>query len=246
MAHARELATHIAYALLDPGSLVRRARRRQTLQVDGRVPLTRDGFVELDDDLAHVGLLISDAADGIDRRRSGIDVLATHGMRDAFLDEQAAGPALRSEGEEFRIRTVHRNAEPQGQIALELRSVIGHQMGALAVHDEGADALDQMRAFKQLDGERPRAAVLRRDEEKARSSVARNHAREQSQVVIHRAWQDGLRGYIDQPGAGLAQEQQEKKESLLVRLHRRALDVNLCRDRWNNDDGLLLLIEGTD
>src|SRR5262249_9385770 len=192
MAHARELATHIAYALLDPGSLVRRARRRQTLQVDGRVPLTRDGFVELDDDVAHVGLLISDAADGIDRRRSGIDVLATHGVRDAFLDEQAAGPALRSEGEEFRIRAVHRDAEPQGQVALERRSVIGHKMGAVAVRHDGTDALDQMRAFKHFDGERPRATVLRRDKEKARSSVTHNYAREESQIVIHRAWQDGL------------------------------------------------------
>src|SRR5215813_15415645 len=192
MAHARKLATHIAYALLDPGSLVRRTRRRQTLQVSGRVPLSGDGLVELDDDLAHVGLLMSDAADGVDHLRSRINVLASHGVRDAFLDEQAAGPALRSEREELRIRTVHRNAEPQGQIALERRSVIGHQMGALAVHDEGADALDQMRAFKQLDGERPRAPVLRRDKEKARSSVARNYAREESQIVIHRAWQDGL------------------------------------------------------
>src|SRR5262245_4781287 len=133
---------------------------------------------------------MSDAADGVYRRRSGIDVLATHGVRDAFLNEQAAGPTLRSEGEELRISTVHRNAEPQGQIALECRSVIGHQMGAVAVHDEGADALDQMRALKQLDGERPWAPVLRRDKEKARSSVARNYAREQSQIVIHRAWQD--------------------------------------------------------
>src|SRR5215470_20423984 len=100
MAHARELATHIAYALLDPQSLVRRARRRQTLQVGYRVPLSRDGLVELDDDLAHVGLLMSDAADCVDHLRSGIDVLATRGVRDAFLDEQAAGPALRSEREE--------------------------------------------------------------------------------------------------------------------------------------------------
>src|SRR5262245_38465848 len=135
---------------------------------------------------------MSDAADGVDRRRSGIDVLATHGVRDAFLDEQAAGPALGSEGEELRIRTIHRNAEPQGQIALERRSVIGHQMGAVAVHDEGADALDQMRAFKHFDGERPRASVLRRDKEKARSSVAHNYTREESQIVIHRTWQDGL------------------------------------------------------
>src|SRR5262249_14149852 len=147
MAHARELATHIAYALLDPQSLVRRARRRQTLQVGSRVPLSRDGLVELDDDLAHVGLLISDAADSVDRCLSGINVLASHGVRDALLDEQAAGPALGSEREELRIRTVHRDTEPQGQIALERRSVIGHQMGAVAVRYEAADALDQMRAL---------------------------------------------------------------------------------------------------
>ena len=69
-------------------------------------------------------------------------------------------------------------------------------------------------------------------------------ARQESEVVLDDAGQDGLRGDVDHPRAGLAQQQQKEKELLLIGLHLSAFDVDLGGERRQDDDGLLVLVEG--
>ena len=68
--------------------------------------------------------------------------------------------------------------------------------------------------------------------------------RQEPEVVLDDAGQDGLRGDVDHSRAGLAQQQEKEKESLLIGLHLGAFDIDLGGERRQDDDGLLVLVEG--
>src|SRR5687768_13670664 len=97
-------------------------------------------------------------------------------MRDADFGEQAPTAGLGPEREELRVSAVQRNTEPQREVALQQRDVVGDQVGSVGIEDERADPLEEVQALQQLEGERSGAAVLGCDGEEPSARVARNHA----------------------------------------------------------------------
>jgi hypothetical protein len=99
---------------------------------------------------------------------------------------------------------------------------------ALLRGDHRADPIDQVRALEHFDRERPRAAVLWRDEKQARASVTDDDPRQETEIVLDDAREDGLRGYVDDPRA---RRLQKKEESLFIGLHLGAFHVEFGGDR---------------
>ena len=137
------------------------------------------------------------------------------------LGEEAAAARLGAEREEFRIRAVHGDAEREREVSLELRRVVRDEVSAIRIGNQLANASQDSRSLEQLLGQRLQRAVERRDEVEALARVRRDHARQQVEVVVDDAGADGLRGHVDEPGARLAQQEQQEQEALLVCLEGR-------------------------
>ena len=69
----------------------------------------------------------------------GPEVLRADRIRHARAAEQLPAPALGPELEVPGIGAVHGDAQPDGQVPLELGRVVGHEMRAVLVRDEVAD-----------------------------------------------------------------------------------------------------------
>ena len=107
--------------------------------------------------------------------------------------------------------------EGQGQIAFEVRRVERHEVRAFGIDDERPDAIEDVRAVKELLTERPRRSVERRDEKQAPARVARGHAGQQVEVVLDDLGRDRLRRHVDHPRSRLAQAGTARTESALRR-----------------------------
>ena len=125
-----------------------------------------------------------------------------------------------------------------GEVALELGRRVRHEVGALRVGDQRADAFEQPRPLEQLDRERLRAAVVHGHREQARPRMARDHAGQQVEVVVDDVGLDRLRGDVDQARARLPQQEEQEQEPLFIGLLPHAVDGALETERRHHDDGL--------
>ena len=80
-------------------------------------------------------------------------------MRNIFFRENFPAAALCAQREEFRIGPVHGNTEPQRQFLLAISCVERNKVGAVRVHDQRADALDQPWAREELVTQRAHRTV---------------------------------------------------------------------------------------
>ena len=71
-----------------------------------------------------------------------VQVFDAERMRHAFLGEDPPRAALAAQPRVLRVRAVHRDAERQGEIALERRRVERHQVRAVEVGNQRADLLE--------------------------------------------------------------------------------------------------------
>ena len=127
-----------------PVGLVGRAGVGQAGEKHLSVPKPRDALVEL-----HDGAFETRApAPQFGERPQAVvfrrEVAEPCRLRNALLIEQAPSAALRPEADESRVASVHRNAEPNGQVALEPCRVEGHQMRGGRIRDQAADPLDEV------------------------------------------------------------------------------------------------------
>jgi hypothetical protein len=68
------------------------------------------------------------ADDGISHVVDGAQVLLAQRMRNTDLGEHSPAPGLGPECGETRVCAVHRDAETQRDVTLELGGVVGHQV----------------------------------------------------------------------------------------------------------------------
>ncbi|MGI8438523.1 MAG: hypothetical protein ACR2NX_16740 [Chthoniobacterales bacterium] len=71
-------------------------------------------------------------------------------MRDAVFGEELAATGFGAEMEELRVGPIHVDAEAESEVALEDGGVVADEVGAVGNGNEGADLLDQTRAFEEL------------------------------------------------------------------------------------------------
>jgi hypothetical protein len=102
-------------------------------QIDQDIALTRYPLVELGDHLLHGGLAPPQLDDRIHQVIDTAQVLDAEGMGDAFVGKQLAAAALGAEAEVTGIRAVHRDSQPQREIALQLGGVVGDQVRPIGV-----------------------------------------------------------------------------------------------------------------
>ena len=131
-------------------------------------------------------------------------------------------PVLVPEGKESRVGGIHRYAEHEREVTLTPRAVVGDEVRARRVGNEGRDVREQARAGEQLVGQRHGGRVADGHERQARARVARDDAWQQRQVVLHDLVTDRHRGDVDHPEPGLAQQEQQEEQALLHRLVHRA------------------------
>ena len=145
-----------------------------------------------------------------------LEVLEPLRQRDAGLAEHLAAAGLGAEDREVGIGAVERDAEQHGELALERRRVEDGEVGARAVLDPLADALDQPRALEDLLGQRARRGVVGAEQRQARAGVARGDAGEELEVVVQDHRVHRLRGDVDHARPRVAQPDQQEEQPLLV------------------------------
>ena len=224
---ARQLELHALDALLDPIGLLVGAGPGQAPQVDDGVPLSGDPVVQLDEYLGELRILGPHPADGVDHVGEGVEIRLSTGMGDPLLFEELPASGFGAEGEEAGIRSIHGDAQLEGQVPLQLGGVEGDEVGVVGWTEHGADPLEQTRPLQELARQGPARRVEDRDQVKPLSGVAGDHPGKQPQVVVDHLGQDRLRGHIDDAGAGLPEQQEQKQAALLVPLQDRARDVEV-------------------
>jgi len=132
----------------------------------------------------------------------------------------------------------------RGEGELELGGGERYQMGAVVIEDERTQLTEQGRSLQELLAQGAGGAVHRRDQKQALAGLAGDDARQQVQVIIDDLLEDGLRGDVDQPGARLAEQEQEEEIAFLIGLEDGAAQRQVERKRRYDDDGLRVLIEG--
>jgi hypothetical protein len=83
-------------------------------------------------------------------------------------------------------------------------------VGSGRIGDQRADLLQQARPVEELPGERDPRGVEGRGLEQPGLGVGGDDAGEQVEVVVDDRRVDALAGDVDQPGSGLAKQQQEE------------------------------------
>ena len=119
---------------------------------------------------------------------------------------------------------------------------VRHEMAEAGIGDERADLRDDPGAREQLLGERAPGAVVRGHHVQPAPRVARDHARQQPEVVLDDALGHGAAGHVDHLQPRLPEQEQQEQEPLLERLHRRAVLRLVGRDRRQHDDRLARLV----
>ncbi len=145
-----------------------------------------------------------------------LEVLEPLRQGDAGLAEHLAAAGLGAEVGEIGVGAVERDAEQDGELALERRRVEDGEVGARAVLDPLADALDQPRALEDLLGQRARRGVVGAEQRQARPGVAGGDAGEELEVVVQDHRVHRLRGDVDDARPRVAQPDQEEEQPLFV------------------------------
>ncbi len=158
--------------------------------------------------------------------------------------EHPATAGLRSERREPRVGAVHRDAERERDVALELCGVVGDQMRAFRfgmIAAMRASSRGRSSSFS-LSG---RPACRAPHERQPGACVTGDHARQQRQVVLDDLRRDRHRRHVDHAQPGLAQEHQQEQEALLHRLGHAAAgaDGAVEADRRNDHDRLVVVVE---
>ena len=175
-AHARELARSSSRAspraprTRCARSASRTAPRRSGLRIaeDG-VALAREAVVELDDGAPQTRAAAPRSSTSASSTSClAVEVLEPLRQGDAGLAEHLAAARLGAEVGEVGIDAVERDAEQDGELALERRRVEDGQVGARAVLDPLADALDAGAAAR---GSSRSASAARRRRRRAASGA---------------------------------------------------------------------------
>ncbi len=188
----------------------RTSRRGHRREVDQHVALTGHALVEFGDHLGDRWLALPHVGDCGHQVVDAAQILDAQRMRHPFFRKQAPTAALGSEREVPRIGAVHRNAEADRQVALQLGGVVGNHVGAVGVGDQRPQPLHQSGPTQQLERQRVRTAVEHREGRQPLAGVAGDHPRQQVQVVVDHGGQDRLGSDVDQPGPGLSQQQEQE------------------------------------
>jgi hypothetical protein len=109
---------------------------REGPQVHQSVALTRDTLVEFDDHLGHRRSSTPHRDDGIGHLVECVQILEAERMADTLFREQSAAAGLRAEADQPGISSVHRDAQGDGDVSLELRGVVGDEVRPGWVGDE--------------------------------------------------------------------------------------------------------------
>lgn len=167
-------------------------------------------------------------------------------MRYPDLGEHPAAPGLRTQWSQPWIGGVHRNAEADRDVTLELGGVVGNQVRTHRIGDEVGEPLEQPRPSQQLLAERDRRGVVHRDQRQPGPRMTRDHAGQQRQVVLDDLGRDRYRGHVDHPQPRLPQQDQQEQEPFLVGLHHRPGPGRLGpiqRQRRYDDHRLVVVVE---
>jgi hypothetical protein len=106
---------------------------------DARIPLPGHALVQLHDRVLRLGPARAKSPQRFDDLADPGQVLFAERVADALLDEQPAATRLRSVMEEARVGAVHRDAESERKVALELGRVERDEVRPVRVDDELAD-----------------------------------------------------------------------------------------------------------
>src|ERR1051326_330733 len=167
-------------------------------------------------------------------------------MIDSGFGKEFPAPGLCPEGEMARIGPIKWNTETEREVSLEVGGVVAHEMSAIIVLDACGDSLEQAWSLQQLEAKWTRGIVVGREECQALQRVAVDHAREQAEIILDYAGMNRLRRRVDEPGPRLPEEQKEKEKPLFVTLDFEAGHGHLERNRRNDNDCLLILVEAFD
>ena len=118
------LQLHLAKPLHHRGPLVGGARGGQPGQPDDGVPGPGDALVELDDDAVHRSAAGRACHDGVGQVVERAQVLHPERVRHADLGEHPAAAGLGAERRQPRVGAVHRDAQRERDVALELGRVV--------------------------------------------------------------------------------------------------------------------------
>ena len=162
-------------------------------------------------------------------------------MGHSLLGEDAPPAALGAEGVEIRVRGVHGDAQLQGHVPLQVGRVERDQMRQLCVGDQRTDARQHVRPVQQLAAQRRGRAVLHADEVQPLARVRVDDAGQQAQIVVDDGGLHRQRRDIDEAQVGLAQEEEQKEEALLVGLQRGRGHIYVEGER-RHDDGRVLVL----
>ena len=216
-------------------------RRRQPAQVYHGVAHARHALVVLGDDPAQRGLAGAHGADGGHEAGLVADLLHAQRVGQPFLGEEATRAALAAQGEVARVGGVHGDVQLQGQLALGVGRQKGDEVGAVGVGDQRADAADEPRPLQHLVDQRLVRSILGGDEVQPLAGVADGHVGQLVQVVVNDQRIDLAGGDVDHVQIGLAQQEGHEEEPLFVDLVHRAGNLDLARQRGQNDEGVALL-----
>ena len=203
--------------------LVGRSRRGRPARSTRALPCSGDALVELDDRPGASRALGAHLARSRRRSRRGCAGPRRRAGTARRPRRTAAGSRSCAEVGQPRVGAVHRDAEAQRDVALELGGVVGDQVDRARF---GISARDPARAAGAASSsfslsERGRG-VADRDQRQPGPGVARDDARQQRQVVLDDRRRDRHRGHVDHPQPRLAQQQQQEQEPLLVGLRQGA------------------------
>ncbi len=213
----RDRELHLAQRLADRGLRVARRVAKE------RVTLAREALVELHDGALQAGAARAQLAERLGDLVRRVQVLEALGQRHAGFAEHLAAARLGAEARKLRVAAVQRDPEQHSELSLVRGRVEDRQVGALGVHDAGADALDEPRPLQDLLGERARRGVVGAQQREPRARVARRDPGQELQVVLEDDRVDRLRGHVHHARARVAQPDQQEQQPLLVEARARDL-----------------------
>src|SRR5882672_1488187 len=101
-----------------------------------------------------------------------MQVIEAERVVDSRLREELSATCLGPERKMTRVSAIERNTETQGEISLEERCVVADEMRAVLIGDANGDLLQQARAFEDLETERTRRVIIRREQGEPSQGVA--------------------------------------------------------------------------
>ncbi len=127
-------------------------------------------------------------------------------VRDTYCGENRTAPALRAVLKDRWRRTVHRDAQTQSEITLDLARGEEDEVSTIDIGNMTQYACQRVRAVEQFLRQRPLRRIRQRQHGQAGTSVVATSLWDQGEVVIDNAPRHRLRRHVDHVRARLAQE----------------------------------------